>query len=374
VRILYVIDSLKIGDSEMLLLSLLHAYHEQHELRVAYFKHGALYDDVRSLGIPVHRLSRSRLDYASALPRLLRLMRAWRPDVVHTHQFKSDLVGQLAATLAGVPARVSTLHGGNPRSSRMMRQAVSRAHAVIAVNEKVRDFAIQRGSCDPDRVVIIPNGVDLFRFDPACVHPLDKVVLWALPENALTIGSIGRLEPASGLPILLQAAAIVTRQLPQARFVILGEGPLRPVLEAQRNRLALQEYVIFAGDACDMPRTLAALDVVAFASLWEALPTGLLEALAMARPVVATRVGSIPEVITDGHNGLLVPPNHPQQLADRLLCLLRDAELRTRLGQQARQTLQQTGSDKIMHRRTLDLYYLLARQSLTPHKASIYTV
>jgi glycosyltransferase involved in cell wall biosynthesis len=370
VKILHVIDSLKFGGAETLLLSIVRAHQRQgHALSVAYFTPGPLADDLQGLGAPLYRVSRRGIKDPLALPRLTRLIRQIKPDVVHTHLFKSDLTGQLAAALNRTPARVSTLHNINPwRQKRLysavMRRVVSPCHRMIAVSEEVRDYTLKWSRYPPEKMVVIENGVDLDRFDPASVTALDKTALWGIPLDAPTIGAIGRLQPIKGHTFLLQAAARVVQEAPQARFVLIGDGPLRAELEAERDRLGLQQHIVFAGLVRDIPGVLKALDIVALSSLWEGLPVALLEAMAMRKPVVATSVGGVPGVLTDGVNGLLVPAQNRDALAESMLRLLRDAPLATRLGEAARAAVEQRYSAEIMHRRILEVYESVLAQRL----------
>lgn len=365
-RIVYVIDSLKVGGAEMLLLDMLRTYGDQgHRLAVAYFTPGPLEREVTALGVPAFRVSRNGLADPTALPRLLGFIRRERPDVVHTHLRKSDLVGQLAAALAGVPVRVSSIHNTDPwrrkaALSRINRLLNSPCQRVIAVSQEVHDYLLATHAYPPEKLVTIDNGIDLARFDPQRQPPADLAAAWGLDPTAPTIGVIGRLEPQKGHSVLLEAAVRVTRELGEARFLVIGDGPLRTQLEARRSGLGLDGRVIFTGVLRDIPATLAALDLVAFSSLWEGLPVTMLEAMAMARPVVATAVGGIPGVLCDGENGVLVRAGDPEALAHGLLRVLRDPQLARRLGQQAREVVLQHYSAQTMHRRILDLYQGLA--------------
>ncbi|MCZ7545303.1 MAG: glycosyltransferase [Anaerolineae bacterium] len=361
-RIFYVIDSLKIGGAEMLLLAMLRTYcRAGHQIDVAYFTPGPLAEDVARLGVPVHRVSRHGLKDPRAVVRLARLMHAAQPDVVHTHLTKSDLAGQVSAALVRAPARVSSVHNTdpwrkNPLLSTFSRAAMAPCHRVIAVSQEVRDYVVQWSGYPAHKVVVIDNGVDLERFDPETVAPLDRAALWGVAPDAPAIGVIGRLEPQKGHRLLLQAAAATAQARPDVRFVIIGDGPLRAELEAERARLGLERVVLFAGIVRDMPGALAALDGVAFASLWEGLPVALLEAMAMRRPVVATAVGGIPGVLVDGANGLTVPPGDPEALAQGVLRVVADRALAARLGAAARETVRARYSAQAMHGRIMDVY------------------
>lgn len=361
-RILHVIDSLKIGGAEMLLVDLLRAIQrEGHSSKVAYFTPGPLGRELDALNVPVHRLSRHGLADPRAVVRLLDLIRRWRPDVVHTHLTKSDLTGQFAAALGRAPARVSTAHNTDPwrrrrlltRTNRLITRGCQR---VIAVSSEVRDYLVSLEAYPPEKIVTVENGIDLQRFDPSRQQPMDRAAVWGFGNEHPVIGVVGRLEPQKGHSVFLEAAARVTAEAPAARFVVIGDGSLRPTLEAQRDRLGLTGCVAFAGVLQDVPAALAALDVVAFPSLWEGLPVALLEAMAMERPIVATAVGGMVGVLRDGVTGLLVAPGEHDELARGLLQVLHDPALARRLGTQARDFVREHHSMQTMHRRILDLY------------------
>lgn len=361
-RILYVIDSMKVGGAEQLLVGMLRTYtRADHRIAVAYFSPGPLEQDVAALGVPAQRISRHGLADPMALPRLLGLMRRLRPHVVHTHLVKSDLVGQLAAAIARVPVRISSAHNVDPwrrwtALTFINRMITCRCQQVIAVSREVRDYLVSVHAYPTEKIVTIENGIDLERFDPQRQRRLDMASRWGVGGGDPTIGVIGRLEPQKGHTILLEAALRVTQKLPRARFLVIGDGPLRTELEAQRTRLGLDDRVIFTGVLRDIPAVLAALDVVTFPSLWEGLPVGLLEAMAMERPVVATAVGGIPGVLGDGRSGVLVSAGDPDDLSRGLLQVLGDPVLAQRLGTQARQIVRQRYSAETMHRRILALY------------------
>lgn len=360
-RILYLIDSLNVGGAEILLVALArHCLEQGHRVRVAYFTDGPLREELVALGVPVDRLGKRGLADPRALVRLLRLLKRERPDVVHTHLRKSDLAGQLAAGLRGVPVRVSSAHNADPwRRRRLLtwihRLCTWRCQRVIAVSAPVAEHLVATASYPAERIVTIENGIDLERFDPERTVAQDRTE-WGAASDDVTIGVVGRLEPQKGHSVLLEAAVEVVREAPNARFVIVGEGALRDELEAQRARLGLDERVVFAGLSRDVPATLAALDVVVSSSHWEGLPLSLLEAMAMRKPVVATAVGGVTQVMEDGVTGVLVSAADPGELAGGLLRVVRDPAWAAGLGERAAQVVRLRYGEETMHRRILEVY------------------
>lgn len=361
-RILHVIDSLKVGGAEVVLIDMLRTHRRQgHQIDVAYFTPGPFHQELSELDIPTHRLSSVGIADPRAAIRLLGLIRRLRPHVVHTHLAKSDLVGQPVAALARVPLRITSTHNTDPwrRKSalaRINRLAASRCRRVIAVSQEVHDYLVSTRSYPAEKIVTIEYGIDLERFDPQRQRPMDRLARWGIGPEHPTIGIVGRLEPQKAHEILLDAMARVTSEMPEVRLLVIGEGPLRPALEARRIRLGLDGRVIFAGLVRDIPAALAALDFVTFSSLWEGLPVALLEAMAMEKPVVATAVGGVPGVIHDGVSGVLVPSGDPDALARGLLRVLRNPTLARSMGKQARDIVRRDHSAERMHQRILALY------------------
>lgn len=360
--VLYVIDSLQIGGAETLLLDLLDAAAARGwRAHVAYFTPGPLAPEVAARGVQATRLSAAGLRDPRAVLCAAALVRRLRPDVVHTHLVKSDLVGQLGAAIAGAPRRILTLHNVNPWRrwrplSWIWRALTAGAHARVAVSEQVADHVAACGGADRGSLSVVDNGVDMRRFDPDAAVPLDRAA-WGFGPNDVVIAVIGRLTAQKDHATFLAAAAALAPGAPRARFLIVGEGELRGAIEAQAAALGLgPDRLRLAGALRDMPALLAAVDVVAFSSAWEGLPMALLEAMAMARPVAATAVGGIPGVVRDGVEGLLVPPGAPEALAGALERLAADPALCARMGAAGRAAIEERFSAVAMLDRLFALY------------------
>jgi glycosyltransferase involved in cell wall biosynthesis len=305
---------------------------------------GPVADELRENGVRVEVLSLGRL-YSPrgmlGLPRLARRLRASKPDVLHTYLTSANIYGALAGRLAGVGAVVTSRRDtGFSRNWRLrlveeclINPFVDRVTAVCpAVATATRgERGLRNG-----QIVTIPNGVDLTRFDPERHSRAEARHRWGLRPEQEAVGAIGNLLPAKGHADLLKAAALVVAQRPDTHFFLVGDGPLRPDLEALADQLGIRGRVVFTGPLQDVSSVLAMLDVVVLPSHHEGLSNVLLESMAMARPVVATAAGGNPDVVRDGVNGRLVPTRDPQALAAAILALLEDSPAAASLGREAR--------------------------------------
>src|SRR5574340_951244 len=208
-------------------------------------------------------------------------------------------------------------------------------HRLIAVSESSAADLTSRGVA-PAKVVAIPNGVEAARFRVAPEVRQRVRQSLGLPASAPVIGTVGSLVPLRNHALLLEAAKIVSTASSEARFVVVGEGSEGPRLRAKAQELGLADRVIFTGERSDIPELLSAFDVFALSCDTEGFGLAALEAMAAGLPIVATRVGALPELIQEGVNGLLVPPGEAPALAEALLRLLREEALAGRLGQAAR--------------------------------------
>jgi glycosyltransferase involved in cell wall biosynthesis len=253
-----------------------------------------------------------------------------RADVIHNHMFRAETVGTRAAmALAEIghrrPYVVSTVHSSRIRSQedrRVLRDLTPQMDELIAVSQMVERKLVDEGRTTAP-VTRIYNGVDLSRYEQqeaCCTLPEE----YGMEPGSLLVGVVARLEPEKGHPTLLEAWPRVLRAVPDAYLLIVGEGSRREALEAQARELRIAHRVVFTGRRDDVPAVTAALDVAVLPSYREAQGLSILEAMALSRPVVASNVGGIPEMIEDGVTGLLVPPHDAEALAGAIIRLLRD--------------------------------------------------
>ena len=317
------------GAQESLVNTVLRLDYSRHDVCVVSLSHGSTVKRLERLKIPVEVIEDEHDDRAAAA--LAERMITLKTQVIHAHMFRADVVAVYAADLVekrtGVrPLVVSTLHSSRFRSAEdreLLEKLTPRIDWLIAVSDAmVRKIVAENR--DSTAISRIYNGVDLERFDEA---PGRDVVRkeFGIPSDAPVVAAIGRLEPEKGHPTLIEAWPLVHHHFPQARLLIAGEGSERDRLEGLaaahlRSELCC-DSVAFLGRRDDIPAVLAAADVVAMPSYREAQGIAILEALAAERPVVASNVGGIPEMITDGETGTLVPSHDPSALAAAIIAL-----------------------------------------------------
>jgi len=361
-HVVHMIDELPPDGAERLIADMM--YHRSKRFRFTVLTlidggaNGMIAEEIRNLGVPVEVIGRRGAVDPTLVVRLALWMRKNRVDVVHTHLFTADSYGRVAARLAGVRGVFSTAHNTNTAAGKVKKTvhwALSWISTrVVACSEEVGRVMREQDRLPASRLGVISNGINVDRFAGARGDGVREE--FKVPNGSLLIGVIGRLHEQKGHKDLIAAMALLRDQGLAATCLIIGQGELRAELEAEVARLNVGDRVIFTGLRKDVPRLLAALDVMAMPSLWEGLPMALLEAMAMSRPVVATRVSGIPDVIQDEQNGLLIPAQEPATLAAALARLANDPALRARLGANALATLRQRFDVKTTMRKYEELY------------------
>ncbi len=275
------------------------------------------------------------LSDTASLARLVRLMRRFKPHVVHTHTAKAGAVGRMAARLAGVPVVVHTYHGHvfqayfSPFQSRLTigaeRFLGRLSDRLITLSARLRDDIVGFGVAPADKIAVIPLGLDLrpFTADRTRLRGRLRAPLGLAPEDCL-IGIVGRLVPVKNHSMFLQAARELRGMGRNVKFAVIGDGELREQLEAEARALGLNGEVYFTGWQRDLPGVYADLDLLVNTSLNEGTPVAVIEAMAAGVPVVATSVGGVPDIVTHGRTGTLVPSGDgaalARALAERLDC------------------------------------------------------
>jgi glycosyltransferase involved in cell wall biosynthesis len=301
----------------------------------------------------------------SAAWRLSRLIKQLRPDVVHAHDPHGVAMAALALSMSTqldkpplVAARRVDFHiKGNSLSRWKYRQV----DCFICASEAIRKMLVADG-VPAARAVTIHEGIDLGHIEAAPAANL-HAELW-LPHHAPIVGNVAALVPHKGQRHLIEAAAIVVKRVPDARFVIAGEGELRPALERQIKDHHLEKHVFLAGFRPDVVSVHKAFDIFVMSSVSEGLGTSLLDAMACGKPIVATTAGGMPEVVKDGQTGILVPPRDHEAMANAIIRLLSDAAARRAMGAAGEARARAYFSAERMVQDTFEVY---RRVAMHPH-------
>ena len=328
-----------------------------------------LAERAEALQVQVRRIPPMPLGLAGArrVPGLTRLLRSERPSVFHAHLSwpLAAKYGLAAAVLARVPAVVATVQlvpRFEPGRSTILQLRLLSAGVgrYIAVSRDVAGELVQRFHWPAAKIDVVHNAVQPERFE-ASPSPAMRAQLTDGRERPVVLTS-ARLDEQKGHAVLLRAAT----EVPEAIFVLAGEGPERTALEAQAGELGVADRVRFLGQRTDVPDLLAACDVFALPSLYEGSSLALLEAMAAERAVVSSAIGGTDELIEDGESGLLVPPGDPEALAAALRRLLADGELRASLAQRARRRVESDFTREAMARRVERIYEELLGDGSVP--------
>jgi glycosyltransferase involved in cell wall biosynthesis len=353
IRVLQLITSLDRGGAENHLLALLtHADRQAFEIETAVLVgEGELVPVFRQAGIPVHLLhAGSRLD-PRALNRLVAILREGNFDILHSHLFRADIYAGLAVARLGErrPLLVSTRHNDdrfflNPFVGIVHYVVSARQDLIIAISDHIARFTVARGVRHPARVRRVYHGIE-----PPLERALEREGQrirreLGIDSDAFLVGNVGRLAPQKGQRHLIAAMPLLLERVPGAHAIIAGGGDLEDYFRDLARELGVADRVHVLGPRRDVPALMHAMDVFAMPSIWEGFGLVLLEAMAAGRPIVASRVATIPEVVADGETGVLVPAGDPLALADALADLARQPALAQRMGAAGRERLRRSFS------------------------------
>jgi glycosyltransferase involved in cell wall biosynthesis len=308
-------------------------------------------------GVRLLPLGRRRKSDVWVWARLERFLRRERVDVLHAHMFGSNVWGTLMGRMARVPVVLAHEHTwsyeGQPLRRFLDRELVARgADRLIAVSREDRRRMTEVERIDPRHTLFIPNGVLPSR--PPSGHDVRAEL--GIEPDVPVIGAVGMMRPQKAYHVLVRAASQLAREWPGIQVLIVGDGLERPALERLAGAVGAQDTVRFLGQRTDVPDVLRALDVAVCCSDFEGSPLAVMEYMDAALPVVATRVGGVPDLIESGVHGLLVPPGDPDAIAAAIAELLRDPERRRSMGARGRERRRTEFDIDVLVRRLEDLY------------------
>ena len=375
IRVVYCIDNMQVGGTELNALRTAERLDRRRfSISVVCIRdNGPLMARYKDAGIPVHTFPMTSLLGPGAVQQAVRLIRLFRTecvDIVHSHDAYTSVYGTLCARLAGVRGVIASRRSWHSphlqgRILKANRVAYRFAHRVVGNSPSVSRLVESEGGVSASRIVTIPNFLDEEAFTPIPV-PERRRMLDALgvPEGAFVVGIVARLSLVKDHGTLLRAIASLRDRIPTLHCVLIGDGPERGAIEALADALGISDIVHLAGERTQPPNLHGLFDVSVLCSTTEAFPNSVLEAMAAARPVVATDVGGTPDAVHEGTTGLLVRPSDPSRLADAILRLYQEPALRAKLGNAARAAARAGYSAEAVIRQVETLYTRLAGRAV----------
>lgn len=337
---------------------------------------GRLIDLVESSGFKARRIKNFRRPLSPirdimAVFELIFLLKKEKYDIVHTHNSKAGFIGRLAAKLAGVPVVVHTVHGfafhayeGFWRRKTFIfleRLAARWCDGMIAISAALVDWAKREKIACRGEIVKIYSGIETDKFFSLSENKTKRAGL-GIKDEDLVLGEVAKLWDGKGQEIILRILPGLLREIPSLKVVFVGEGELESGLKKLAGELKVEDNVIFTGFRSDIAELTSIFDIACLPSLWEGMGRSVLEAMACGKPVVASRVGGIVDLVEDGVTGFLVPPADAKALAGAIIKLLKDKQLREKMGQEARRIIDEKFSARTMARRIQDVYEELLKR------------
>jgi L-malate glycosyltransferase len=367
--ICHLLHSLRVGGAEVLAARLARRFVGAYRFVFACLDDlGSLGQELRDQGFPVHVLGRwPGLDWRCTY-RLASLLRREGVDLLHAHQYTPFFYGSAARQFRRRPTVLFTEHGRHhpdyPRRKRMLanRLLLSRRDRVVGVGRSVRQALIDNEGIRPERIEVIYNGIDLSPVPQGGDHRTAVRREIQVGDRDLVVIQVARLDYLKDHLTAIRALECVVRQRADVRLILVGEGPEEGAIRELVAACRLGDHVRFLGLRGDVARLLAAADLFLLSSISEGIPLTLIEAMAAGLPIVATRVGGVPEVVEDGRTGLLTPGGNPQALAESILRLADQPLLRGEMGRLGRARAESLFSEGRMHAAYHQLYQTMLRQ------------
>ncbi|MEH3156905.1 MAG: glycosyltransferase [Gordonia paraffinivorans] len=363
-RVMHVVPDLRIGGAERHVATLMPALDRDRFAPsvVCIGEPGDLFDDLLAGGVPAVALRRSRRDAPRALWDLVRHMRTHRPDVVLTRGYNADVLGRLAAVVAGVPHRAVWIHhvadvDDRPWPRRLVDRLLDgRTDRYLGVAYAQTPFLTDTLGHPAEKVVIVRNGVEVDAFTDLSSAPRSPATLPGVDGDGPVMGTVSAMRPEKDHETFLRAAAAVAVDVPDLRVLVVGDGPERERSEALARQVGIAHRTAFVGATTDVPAMLAAMDVFVLSSdAVECLPMALLEAMASGLPAVCTDIGGLREMVEEGVTGHLVPVRRPDAMASAVAGILADPGRARSMGAAARARARAQFDRSVMVQATQDV-------------------
>lgn len=373
IRVLHISATTTGGVGYNLLMLARYTDKTRFELSFAIPADSPFYNQIVKENVNTYPLNISRMPFRLknlfAFLRLYKIIKNKKYDIIHTHTSVGGLIGRIVAKMNNTVLVLWTIHGWSfnyPYGSSLRRRFfwilekfLDRfTDHYVAISRNVQDIGIRERITTSEKVTLIYHGIEVKGL-------INKNTLGWQEERKGTpvIGTVGRLEPQKAIDDFLKAAKIVKEQIQQVRFIIVGDGPLKMDLEKLSISLGIQDDVVFTGWKENVAEYIAGMDIFCLPSLWEGFGIVLLEAMDMDKPIVATRVGGIPEIIMEGKGGILVTPGEPKELANSLCLLLSNTQMQKHMGNYNRERVKTIFYAKDMIKRYEVMYENLFKKT-----------
>jgi len=369
INIMQLVPSLRVGGAENQVVTLANSLDKTkfNVILCILQKGGPLLRQV-SKDVSVIEIKYRQRYFPFALMKLIWILKKYKVHILHCHLYFSGFWGRIAGLIARVPVMITTEHGKTLWKKKhhiWFERWIDKFTAMrIAVSEDIKKIRIEREKLSPQKIVVIPNAIDINKFKKTKKEIQLKKREFNLDTNTFIIGTVGRLVEAKDLFTLLDAVAILKQNMDNFKVLIVGDGVLRHALQNYAHKLHIMDKIIFTGSREDIPDLLAMFDVFVLSSIREGIPVALLEAMASKKAIIATKVGGIPEVLEDNKSGILIPPRHPDILVEKIMYLFNNLNERERLGLNAYIRVEEKyGINKVI-KNIEQLYEDLARRFL----------
>lgn len=347
-KMVFVISTMGIGGAETVFHDMavgLDQYKDNYEVSVVcLYERGRIGKRLAEKGVEVHdRILKNRFDVKGML-KFINILRNKRPDVLYVAgQTLAQAVSFAASIFVKIPVKIIGVHSHDLAQRALYKMFIDRvtfnfATHIVCVSESQKQHIVISKRITPKKIKVIYNGVDVDRFR-------EKKIMgngFSIPENAIVIGVLASLRKEKGLDVLIQAIPDILRHCPEACFVIAGNGMEKDRLEDMAKTLGVYSNVRFLGQREDASSIVPIFDIGCLSSRTENFPLSILEYMACGKPVVATRIGGVPEMVKDGMNGFLVKPESPSDLSKKILSLINDKPLRRSMGTEGRKIVEES--------------------------------
>lgn len=350
-KILYIIENTSFGGGERAFAQVINGLDkEKYEVYVACGNNELFIEKIKNK-TKVFTLNLSNRFNPTIISKLTKIMKTEKIQIIHSQGARADFFARISAKLSKVPLVISTIampvEGFNVNwMKKTIYIALDRftekfVHKFIVVSEVLRERLIKIHKIAPEKVIVIPNGVEIEEYNPDRIDSFKIRNELSLDNNTCIIGAIGRLVWQKGLEYFIESAKFVLEVFSNAKFLIVGEGELKNKLENLAKQLKLDNNILFLGFRKDISEILGNLDIFVLPSIREGMPIIILEAMAMAKPIVASNIEGVREQIINDKTGVLVPAKNPKALAEAIISLIKDKEKAKNIGNNAREIVKE---------------------------------